>query len=151
MKSSILLTMALVILMMLAGGVAMAETVTTTDGRMIQLNSNGTYKFLNKKTEKKYQVVDMENLDLDAENWVEKMVRVEGYLKVYGTRGDSGLIGKTLSGSTSFSVDLRFIPKATKRRVLANCQLQCGVGLTGKFMQDGSLDYKIIVDEVVFP
>jgi hypothetical protein len=151
MKSMILQTMALAVLMMFSGGVAIAETVTTTDGRMIQLNSNGTYKFLNKNIEKKYQVVDIENLNLNAEDWIEKMVKVEGYLKVYGTRGDSGLIGKTLSGANNFSVNLISIPKATKRRVLANCKLQCRVGLTGKFLQDGSRDYKIIVDEVIFP
>jgi hypothetical protein len=150
MKSSILVFITLIVLTMGLGKTARAETVTTTDGRAIQLNSDGTYIFLNKKTEIKYHLVDMENLDLNAENWVEKKISVNGYLKVYGTRGNSGLIGKTLSGTATFGVDLESIPRATKRRILAKCKIQCRIGLTGKFIKDGSLDYKIMVDEVTF-
>ena len=151
MKSSIPVFITLIFLTVLVGKTVQAENVTTTDGREIQLNSNGTYIFLNKKTKIKYQTVDIENLDLEAENWVEKKISVNGYLKVYGTRGDSGLIGKTLSGATVFGIDLKSIPRATKRRILAKCKIQCSVGLTGKFIKDGSFDYKIIADEVIFP
>ena len=150
MRFAILVTLVSSVLIMFVGEMAIAEIVKTTDGRTIKLNDDGTYIFLNKnKTEKEYQAVDMNDLNLNAESWIEKQVKVVGFLKVFGTRVDSGLIGKTLSGTLNFKVDLASIPKATKRRLRLKCKNQCKVDLTGKFMTDGSLDYKIKVHDVI--
>ena len=149
MRFAILVTLVVSVLIMFVGEMAIAETVKTTDGRTIKLNDDGTYIILNKKTEKEYQAVDMNDLNLNAESWIEKQVKVVGFLKVYGTRVDSGLIGKTLSGTINFKVDLVSIPKATKRRLRMKCKNQCKVDLTGKFFTDGSLDYKIKVHDVI--
>ncbi len=148
MRFAILVTLVSSVLIMFVGEMAIAEIVKTTDGRTIKLNDDGTYIILNKKTEKEYQAVDMDDLNLNAENWIEKQVKVNGFLKIFGTRVDSGLIGKTLSGTINFRVDLVSIPKATKRRLRLKCKNQCKVDLTGKFMTDGSLDYKIKVHDV---
>ena len=148
MKFAILVTIIFSVLIMFVGEMAIAETVKTTDGRTIKLNDDGTYIILNKKTEKEYQAVDMNDLNLNAESWIEKQVKVNGFLKVFGTRVDSGLIGKTLSGTINFRVDLASIPKATKRRLRLKCKNQCKVDMTGKFITDGSLDYKIKVHDV---
>ncbi len=148
MRFAILVTLVSSVLIMFVGEMAIAEIVKTTDGRTIKLNDDGTYIILNKKTEKEYQAADMDDLNLNAESWIEKQVKVSGFLKVFGTRVDSGLIGKTLSGTINFRVDLASIPKATKRRLRLKCKNQCKVDLTGKFMTDGSLDYKINVHDV---
>lgn len=151
MKYQVFLTIILAGLMLFPGRGTQAEIVTTTDGRMIELNKDGTYKLLNKPSEKEYRAVNMDDLDADAENWVEKKVKLTGYIKVYGSRGDSGLFGKTLSGIINFGVDLKSIPRGIKRRLLNKCKLQCRVDLTGTFLKDGPLDYKIKVDNVIFP
>ena len=149
MRFSILVAIVFSILAVFVGEIAIAEIVKTTDGRTINLNNDGTYIILKKRTEKEYQAVDMDDLNLNAENWTDKLVKVNGFLKILDTRGDSGLIGKTLSGSISFRVDLISIPKATKRRLRIKCKNQCKADLTGKFMVDGRLDYKIKVHDVI--
>ena len=149
MRISLPVTLVFSVLTMFVGEMAIAETVKTTDGRTIKLNDDGTYIILNKNTEKEYQAVDMNDLNLNAEIWIEKQVKVSGFLKVYGTRVDSGLIGKTLSGTINFRVDLISISKAAKRRLRMKCKNQCKVDLTGKFFADGSLDYKIKVHDVI--
>ena len=141
----------LAVLMIFLGGVVGAETVTTTDGRTIQLNKDGTYVILNNSAEKTYQPVDMDALNLDADSWLEKKVSVGGYLKIAGTRGDSGMFSKTLSGTDSLKADLTSIPRPLKRQLLNNCKLQCRVSLKGTFLKYGSFDYKIKVQELVFP
>ena len=144
-------TIILTLLMMFVGGAAEAETVRTTDVRTIILNKDGTYQILKDKPKIEYQSVDMNNLNLNAEKWVEKKVKLNGFLKVVGTRGDSGSISNTLSRSISFRTDLSSIAGATKRRLQNECKLQCRILLTGKFLKYGVFDYKIVVDEVVFP
>lgn len=144
-------TIVLTLLMMFVGGAAEAETVKTTDGRTIILKKDGTYKILKDVPKIEYQSVDINNLKLNADSWVEKKVKVNGYLKVVGTRGDSGSISNTLSRTFSFRADLSSIIGATKQRLQNECKLQCRILLTGKFMKDGVFDYKIVVDEVVFP
>ena len=139
------------VLLIFLGSLAGAETITTTDGRTIQLNKDGTYVILNSTAAKAFEPVDMDALNLDAESWVEKKVDVGGYLKISGTRGDSGMFSKTLSGTDSFKADLTSIPSPLKRRLLNSCKLQCRVSLQGTFLKYGSFDYKIKVQEVVFP
>ena len=71
-------TIILTLLMMFVGGAAEAETVRTTDGRTIILNKDGTYQILKDKPKIEYQSVDMNNLNLNAEKWVEKKVKLNG-------------------------------------------------------------------------
>lgn len=119
-----------------------AETVTTTDGRTIQLNEDGTYEILQIENDG-YENVDIVDLHLEKDKWSGKSVRVRGAI-LNGSDGD--IVGfyqdQSMTG-VSFYVDISGVPTATRRLMLTSCSVLCrDVEVVGVFA-DGWGAFKV--------
>tara|TARA_B100000686_G_C16719015_1_gene933764 strand:- start:915 stop:1376 length:462 start_codon:yes stop_codon:yes gene_type:complete len=124
-----------------------AETVTTTDGRTIKLNRDGTYTFLEIKRKDNYHDVDIVDLELEPESWVGKLIRLSDV--TISNKALSPFIYQhpTMTG-VMITADGKKIPKSTRRSMLKGCYAVCeNATVTGMFRKD-SYRYTFEVHDV---
>ncbi len=124
-----------------------AETVTTTDGRTLLLNNDGTYEFLKIEPKGNYRDVDIVDLEIEPNAWVGKLIRLSNV--TISNKSLSPFIYQhpTMTGIV-ITGDGKNIPKATRRSMLKGCYAVCeNATVTGIFRKD-SYRYTIEVHDV---
>ena len=124
-----------------------SETVTTTDGRTLQLNKDGTFKFLKIEPNGNYHDVDIVDLEIEPNAWVDKQIRLSNV--TISNKSLSPFIYQhpTMTGIV-ITGDGKKIPKATRRSMLKGCYAVCeNATVTGVFRK-GSYRYTLEVHDV---
>ena len=124
-----------------------SETVTTTDGRTLELNKDGTYKFLKIEPKGNYRDVDIVDLEIEPSAWVGKQIRLSNV--TISNKSLSPFIYQhpTMTGVV-ITGDGKNIPKATHRSMLKGCYAVCeNATVIGVFRKD-SYRYTLEVHNV---
>ena len=129
------------------------EIIVTTDGRSIELKSDGTFEIIKTHLSDGYNEIDMVDLALDGKSWMGKKVKIKGHIssdmtKDFGIYQRSSMVGLRFSGINSG------IPKDQIRFALKKCTVLCRhtyvLGEVIKFREpDNSVT--INVHSVIFP
>ena len=124
-----------------------AETVTTTDGRTLQLNNDGTYKFLKIEPKGNYHDVDIVDLEIEPKAWIGKLIRLSNVTISNNSRSPFIYQHPTMTGIV-VTGDGKNIPKTTRRSMLKGCYAVCeNATVTGIFRKD-SYRYTLEVHDV---
>ena len=124
-----------------------SETVTTTDGRTLKLNKDGTFRFLKIEPKGNYHDVDIVDLEIEPSAWVGKQIRLSNV--TISNKSISPFIYQhpTMTGIV-ITGDGKNIPKATRRSMLKECYAVCeNATVTGVFRKD-SYRYTLEVHDV---
>ncbi len=135
----------LIMLLTLSGLPSAAETVTTTDGRTINLKTDGTYEIIQPIDRDDYQEVDIVDLEVDAAAWVGKNIKVRGtlvphsviikYWRLYQHAWTGGVTLKIMFGKA---------PKSVIRKVLKKCLCKY-ILVLGNFNKNGIELHSVIL------
>ena len=139
----------ILVLGLLWWSVAIAEVITTTDGRRIDLKNDGTYSILNEPNQEEYIEVDIVDLFLEKEKWLHKKVKVYGHVSE-DMRKDFTIYENSSYVGISFRITNGGIPKEQVRFALKNCTVTCNrVYILGKVVNE-FMNF-IEVKSVIFP
>ena len=129
------------------------EIIVTTDGRSIELKSDGTFEIIKTHLPDNYNEIDMVDLALNGKSWIGKKVKIKGHIssdmtKEFGIYQRSSMVGLRFTGINSG------IPKDQIRFALKKCTVLCGhtyvLGEVFKYREiDNSVTIKVY--SVIFP
>lgn len=91
--------------------------------------------------------IDLIDLKLDIDKMSGKSVTVHGTISILG---DFAMLGEGGFDSTPIPVEIGKLPRADRKKLLQNCEMQCGVTISGKvgsvMLQKGIVAQTIVLD-----
>ena len=125
----------------IAGVASADEIVTTTDGRRIQLKSDGTYAVLNDgtstlPTRDRYLIIPIEDAALDSAKLHGQLLKIAGYLAPGIERTEvreGALYQSSAMVGVRVSLDLDALTRDKKRELMTACSVLCPAVVRGEW------------------
>ena len=117
-----------------ASSVFSSEIVTTTDGRKVKLNKNGTYSYISEKTSNDFKKIDFTDLLIDSEELLGKKVRFRGNALFSNYKGEKypggSIYQEHLTIGPSISIETSKVDRESLKAV-HKCPVSCYIEISG--------------------